>query len=89
MLYLALRDTLCVDADALGFIALANGRKLTMAYPIETWARESKPTNLLDVVLAVGAALKADGPEAPAKLREARSAVEALLAALARAERRS
>jgi hypothetical protein len=58
-----------------------------MAQPIEPWAMESKPTNLLDVVLAVGAALKADGPEAPAKLREARIALDVVLAALVRAER--
>ena len=64
-----------------------NGRKPTKAHPIEPWAMQTKPTNLLDVVLAVGAALKADGPDAPAKLREARAAVDVVLAALARAER--
>jgi hypothetical protein len=49
---------------------------------------ETKPMRLIDVVLAVGAALKAEGPEAPAKLREARAAVDVVLAALASAERR-
>jgi hypothetical protein len=43
---------------------------------------------LLDVVIAVGAALKTDSPEAPAKLREARAALDVVIAALERAERR-
>jgi hypothetical protein len=48
---------------------------------------QTKPT-LLEVVLAVGAALKADGSAASAKLREARQALDVVLAALASAERR-
>jgi hypothetical protein len=48
---------------------------------------EKTPT-LLDLVLVIGAAIKATGPDAPAKLREARQALGVLLAALDRAERR-